>query len=76
MLNRHQIKVLLFSMLILALFASVPAPVAGRSKTWPPDLCDSRILAPVRHVMQHLPCGLPQAQRFRQGLQGCRIQVS
>ena len=29
MLNRHQTNVLLFSMLILALFASIPAPVAG-----------------------------------------------
>ena len=29
MLKRHQINVLLFSILILALFASIPAPVAG-----------------------------------------------
>ncbi len=29
MLNRHQVTVLLFSVLILALFASIPAPVSG-----------------------------------------------
>ena len=75
MLKRHQITVVLFSILMLALFASVPAPVAGGAKLGHPIYA---IPAFSRQygIREHLPCGLSQAQRFRQGLQGRGIQVS
>ena len=61
MLKRYQITVPLFLAIMLALLTSVPAPVARRTEIWQPNSCDSCILAPVRHVVQYLPCGLSQA---------------
>src|ERR1035437_11092343 len=38
--------------------------------------CYSGFLAPVWHLVHHLPCELSEAQRFWQGIQRRRIQVS
>ena len=58
----------IFPALVLAAVLSISAATKER--------CNTGFFPPVRDIVHDVPCGFSEAERFREGVQGCGFQIS